>query len=856
MNSRPNLRVRISADLADIKQGLGMLRGELAKVRGQAQRALPDNTAWSRGLAAVRSQLVGIVSAYGALRAGGAYVRLADEAANLAGRLRLATKSQEEFNRAQQGTFRLAQDTSAEWGSVVALYARLSQTTNLAQDDILALTKTISQSFAVSGADAVETANGIRQLSQAIAGGVLRAEEFNTIVDTNGRLVQALGDELGIHSGQVRQYVNDGKVSSEILLRAIRNAADQMDKEFGQLPLTVARATTQLRNSLTKLVGDTDKAEGASKDLAVAISDLARFLESDDAKRGFADLISGLTQVARLAVDVGGELARVGSNLRDVFAEAERFMARNANVPALLARQRGGNPQDALGVRAFLEQRAPWLYKEFGAAPPPDFSNVDTRHPRWRNVSTTGGGGSGAGTGGGGDPAKAIAASNALLRDSVARALAELDQLYKAHDVGIREYFATRQQLQERAIDLQVEQARAELAITKDAGKRRDIEEQIAILMRDRAELGGQAARGQADAENDLIDQLGEVKARLAELGGDPARAARIRIEAEFLELFKKLRKESHEAGEEMVRNLVEQLVRKAQTDAIRARASDITSRLQSEEGSVSAQVDAGMLGFVEGQERLRQARMVALEQLAEQIRLQREVLTMMSPGSPEHSAALQGLHELQTGYLNIAASVDVYRNQVKDVATDALSGFFMDLVEGTKSAGDALRDFVRNFALGMAQIAARALATFLVLQMLDAIYPGLGKTTAAMMGAGQNHAGGKAGQVGGVRRWVPEAMLGVAPRYHGGGMAGLQPGSLKHNEVVSVLERGETIRTQQQEKALQAQLDAGSGRMVVKTPVVAIGDRAVADALAGAAGEDVVLTHVRNNWQALSSGA
>ena len=49
---------------------------------------------------------------------------------------------------------------------------------------------------------------------------------------------------------------------------------------------------------------------------------------------------------------------------------------------------------------------------------------------------------------------------------------------------------------------------------------------------------------------------------------------------------------------------------------------------------------------------------------------------------------------------------------------------------------------------------------------------------------------------------------------------------------------------------------NAGGGdRAMVKTPIVAIGDRAVADALAGAAGEDVIVTHVRNNWEGLVRG-
>ncbi len=832
MNSRPNLRVRISADLADIRQGLGMLRGELAKVQqGAARVRPPDTSGWSKGLAAVRSQLLGIVSLYGAMRVGGAYIRLADEAASLSGRLRLATKSQQEFTRAQQQTFEIAQQTSAEWGSIVGLYAQLSQTTGMAQERILGLTKTISQAFTVSGASAQETSNGLRQLQQAMAGGVLRAEEFNTIIETSPRIVQALADHFGISFGQVRKYVNDGKVTSEEFAKALEAAAESVQRDFDTMPLTVAKATQQVRNALLKLVGDTDAAGGASKELAEAIADMARVLESDDTKRGFGEIVNALSAIVEFSTKAAAMVGKLNREVKDLsgvslpkWAQAS-LMALSGNIPG--------------AVNAYAS----------GRNPPPDFSNV---------VTGAAGGGAGGrpagGGGGGGDPAKAIAASNALLRDSVQRALAELDQLYKGHEIGMREYFASRQQLQEQAIDLQIEQARNELAVTKDLGKRRDLEEQIQILLRDRADVAAQAAREERAAGDELIDKLAELKATIAELDGDHVRAARIRIETEFLDLFKRLRAESDSAGETMARNLVDRLVRKAQTDAIANAASGITGRLSSEETSVSAQVDGGMLGFVEGEERLRVARLAAMEQLAEQIRLQREVMAMMEPGSPEHSAALQGLHDLEAGYANVAGSVDVFRNQVKDVATDALTGLFMDLVEGTKSAGEALRDFVRNFALGMAQIAARALATFLVLQMLDAIYPGLGKTTAAMMGAGQNHGGGKAGQVGGVRRWIPEAMLGVAPRYHNGGIAGAPP--LKHNEVVSVLERGETIRTQQQERALQAQLDAGSGRMVVKTPVVAIGDRAVANALAGADGEDVILTHVRNNWDALVNGA
>ena len=59
-----DLRVKVSADLADIKQGLGLLRGELAKVKAESERAAPDARSWSAGIGEIRNQLAGLAGAY------------------------------------------------------------------------------------------------------------------------------------------------------------------------------------------------------------------------------------------------------------------------------------------------------------------------------------------------------------------------------------------------------------------------------------------------------------------------------------------------------------------------------------------------------------------------------------------------------------------------------------------------------------------------------------------------------------------------------------------------------------------------------------------------------------------------
>ena len=70
-----DLRVRVSADLADIKQGLGLLRGELAKVKADAARAAPDAASWSNGIGAARAELGNLAGAYVGVQIGRASCR-------------------------------------------------------------------------------------------------------------------------------------------------------------------------------------------------------------------------------------------------------------------------------------------------------------------------------------------------------------------------------------------------------------------------------------------------------------------------------------------------------------------------------------------------------------------------------------------------------------------------------------------------------------------------------------------------------------------------------------------------------------------------------------------------------------
>ncbi len=867
MANNPNLRVRVSADLADIKQGLGVLRGELAKIKKSSAEASPDESRWVSSIKAIRNQLAGVVSAYAAIRAVRTYSEMADQAAQLSARLRLATKDQEEFEAAYRGTFAVAQRTASEWDSVVSLYARLSQSTTIGQERVLKLTETIAKAFQVSGAAPADAARGITQLTQALAGGTLRAEEFNTLIETSPRIVQALADQFGVSFGKVRELVTDGKVRTDDFVAALENGARSIDAEYTKLPSTVSRATQELKNSFLALVAGADDGTHASRELARGISDLARTLQSPEVKQGFQSIVGGIVSTTNASASLIGTLKELGDatqewlnmqvgGQRQLGGEhlAEQRRELKAINDELDRIETGRNPSfSVLGLmttaqlrnrKAEVESIIELNERLFGdPAAPRRAAPSTTATPALATPGSTPANAPSAAA------AKEIAKSNALLRDSVTRQLAELDRLYAGHEISLKDYFSERQRLQEEAIDLEIQQAGYEMAATKDAGQRRNLEEQIVKLQRDRAAIGATTAREQAAAEADLAKQLEAVRLELLELDGKSGEAERARLEREYQELFKRLEASGDEAGKAIIRKLIDQRAIKAQLEDFRRQASETLGGLQGTETSVSAQVDARTLGAAEGERRLQVARAASLLQLKDL----REAVAKFYATTKDDSV-LQFLESLDGNIADVTASMREFRMKLEDQAESSFGQFINDLVEGTKEFKVAFADMVRSFAAGVAQMIAQELALRAIRSALSAFGGASGAAGGVSVPAA--HGGGVVGKLQMWRNNINPMTLGAPPVYHGGGVAGLT--GLANDEVTAVLRRGETIRTKQQEAALTAQLDAakaGGRASLVTTPVVAIGDKAIADALAGSAGENIVLTHVRNNWEGLKRG-
>src|ERR1044072_4933964 len=126
------------------------------------------------------------VAAYLGVQTLRSIVRISDEYTQLRGRLALVTSGTEELGQVQQSLFGIAQRTRTEMAGVSDLYIKLAQTgkeLGASQQELLKFTEGIGNGVTVSGSNAKQASGALLQLSQALAGGTVRAEEFNSIVE-------------------------------------------------------------------------------------------------------------------------------------------------------------------------------------------------------------------------------------------------------------------------------------------------------------------------------------------------------------------------------------------------------------------------------------------------------------------------------------------------------------------------------------------------------------------------------------------------------------------------------------------------------------------------------------------------
>lgn len=202
----------------------------------------------------------------------------ADTYTNLSARINIATSEGGNFQQAMAGVHQIALATNSSLDATANLFAKINDTgkeMGMTQQQALDLTKTINQAIKIGGGSAQASEAAVQQFIQALQSGVLRGDEFNSIMEQAPGLTSAMAKGLGVATGELRKMAENGELGAERVVKALQSQASEVQKTYDKFPLTISNALQKIATSWQILIGEMDQSNGASATVANALSIIA-----------------------------------------------------------------------------------------------------------------------------------------------------------------------------------------------------------------------------------------------------------------------------------------------------------------------------------------------------------------------------------------------------------------------------------------------------------------------------------------------------------------------------------------------------------------------------------------------------
>lgn len=314
------------AGRTDLEQLVYQLSTDIRGLERQNRRALENVTGTSkkieeryarqsRAVSQSLERMAAVGAAVGATLSAQRVLAYADSWTSGANALGAAGVAMARVAEVQGQLVDLANETRTSTEATIALFTRLSIATDqlgLSQADTMRMTELLNKTFQSSGASTSEAAAAALQLSQALASGVLQGDELRSLRENAPLLALAIADAMGVGIGALKQLGAEGKITADVVAKAILGAGDQIEARFAATSMTVGQALQVLNNQLGRYVGEADSGMSATDRAAQAINALAMNLDKViPAVTVLAALIGGRYAIALAAAAVRTGLATI-----------------------------------------------------------------------------------------------------------------------------------------------------------------------------------------------------------------------------------------------------------------------------------------------------------------------------------------------------------------------------------------------------------------------------------------------------------------------------------------------------------------------------------------------------------------
>lgn len=284
---------------------------QAAAASRETQRALAEVT---NQINTAKASALGMAGAFAGAFATGHLISLADEWSSVNARLKQASQSSEDFTESQRSLMEISQRTGTAFSDNASLFARSAASMReygYSSQQVLDVTEAISTGLKLSGASTSEASSVITQFSQALAQGVLRGEEFNSVNENGDRVIRALAAGMGVARKDLKAMADQGMLTADKVVPALISQLGTMRGEFEAMPQTVSAATTKIENAFMAWVGGANEATGATSTLVAVMNTVSDNIDTVATAAGALAAIGGARYLGGMFGDLGTQTAQL-----------------------------------------------------------------------------------------------------------------------------------------------------------------------------------------------------------------------------------------------------------------------------------------------------------------------------------------------------------------------------------------------------------------------------------------------------------------------------------------------------------------------------------------------------------------
>lgn len=272
--------------------------------QGRFNRAIDEGT---QGASDLMNMIKGAVAAYASVQTIGKVMDLSDQLTSTTARINLMNDGLQSTQDLQNMIYLSAERSRGAYQTTADAVSKLGLMAGDAfssSEEIIAFTEQLNKQFTIAGTEAAGIDAAMLQLTQAMGSGVLRGEEYNSILEQAPNIIQAIADYMEVPKGQLKDMAAEGQITAEIVKNAMFAAADETNAKFESMPKTFNQIWTSFQN--TALM--------AFQPVLQRLNDVA----NSEAFQTFINgAIEALSMVAGIVVEIFNLIASVGTMIAD-----------------------------------------------------------------------------------------------------------------------------------------------------------------------------------------------------------------------------------------------------------------------------------------------------------------------------------------------------------------------------------------------------------------------------------------------------------------------------------------------------------------------------------------------------------